>query len=252
MIYQQKGVMIRQASYSESSRIITVLTEDGSQVPLMSRGFNKPKSPFIVLRQGIKEALFTYNRFKGIGTLNEVDVIQPFKKVNGDFTVYTYGSYIMELITRALEEDMKQDSFYRLLIRSLGLLEAESEPAGVTAFTAIKMLPYYGGQINVDECAVCKARDRSLFTHYSFSHHSVICSRCADEETVRRAVPVSNRVLYLAGYMKHVPIDNVESVNISKENGRLLLSFIEMIYDEYTGVYFKSRRLIKSMEDAGQ
>lgn len=243
--------MIRQASYSESSRIITVLTEDGSQVPLMSRGFNKPKSPFNVLRQGIKEALFTYNRFKGMGTLNEVDVIQPFKKVNGDFTIYTYGSYIMELITRALEEDMKQDSFYRLLIRSLGLLEGESEPSGITAFTAIKMLPYYGGQINVDECAVCGTRDRSLFTHYSFSHHSVICSSCIND-TVKSAVPISNRVLYLAGYMKHVPIDNVESVNISKENGRQLLSFIEMIYDEYTGVYFKSRRLIKSMEDADQ
>ena len=52
MIYQHKGIMIRQTNYSESSRIITILTEDGAQVPLMARGFNKTKSPFIVLKQG--------------------------------------------------------------------------------------------------------------------------------------------------------------------------------------------------------
>lgn len=247
MIYQHKGVMIRQTNYSESSRIITILTEDGAQVPLMARGFNKTKSPFIVLKQGLKEALFTYNRFKGMGTLNEVDVIQPFKRVNGDFIVYTYASYVMELITRALEEDMAQETFYRLMIKSLSLLEAESAPAAVVSFTAIKMLPYYGGQMNVDACAVCGTTDRSLFSHYSFSHHSVLCARCLDEGTALRAVPVSNRVLYLAGYMNHTPIDQVDSIRISKENAGLLLAFVEMIYDEYTGVYFKSRRLLKTL-----
>lgn len=247
MIYQHKGIMIRQTNYSESSRIITILTEDGAQVPLMARGFNKTKSPFIVLRQGLKEVLFTYNRFKGMGMLNEVDVIQPFKRVNGDFVIYTYASYIMELITRALEEEMQQASFYRLMIKSLSLLEAESEPAGVVSFAAIKMLPYYGGQINVDECAVCGGTDRSLFSHYSFNYHSVLCARCIDEETSHRAVPINNRVLYLAGYMKHTPVDQVDSIRISKDNAALLLSFVEMIYDEYTGVYFKSRRLIQTL-----
>lgn len=238
--------MIRQTNYSESSRIITILTEDGSQVPLMVRGFNKTNSPFIVLRQGIKEFLFTYNRFKGMGTLNEVDVVQPFKRVNGDFDIYSHGSYVLELIIKALEEDILQDSFYRLLIKSLKLLEAGSQEAGVVAFCAIKMLPHYGGQLNVTECAVCGSKNNSNFYHYSFKYHSVICSACLDDETGERSVPISNRVLYLSGYMKHVAVDNVDSIKISKENARNLLKFVELIYDEYTGVYFKSRKLLQS------
>ncbi|GAA3722322.1 DNA repair protein RecO [Salinicoccus jeotgali] len=247
MIFQQKGIMIRQTNYSESSRIITVLTEDGTQVPMMARGFNKPKSPFIVLRQGIKEVLFTYNRFKGIGTLNETDVVQPFKYINNTFSVYTYASYIVELIIRALEEDQQQESFYRLLIKSASLLEDKSTPAAVTAFAAIKMLPYYGGQMNVDECATCGSRDRSRFSHYSFSYHGVICADCFNEDTGVRSVPVKSRVLYLAGYMKHVALHNVESINVTDENGKALLKFVEMIYDEYTGVFFKSRKLIETL-----
>ncbi len=114
MIYQQTGMMIRQTSYSESSRIITILTESGEQVPLMARGFNKPKNQFITLRQGYLEALFTYNRFKGMGTLNDVDVTERYKNINGNFDVYTHASYILEVISRALEDEVAEPGFYSL------------------------------------------------------------------------------------------------------------------------------------------
>src|SRR5699024_12655984 len=105
MIYQQTGMMIRQTSYSETSRIITILTESGEQVPLMARGFNKPKNQFITLRQGYLEALFTYNRFKGMGTMNDVDVTDRYKNVNGNIGLYTHASYLLEVILSALEAD---------------------------------------------------------------------------------------------------------------------------------------------------
>src|SRR5699024_12559708 len=103
MIYQQTGMMIRQTSYSESSRIITVLTENGEQVPLMVHGFNKPRNQVITLRQVYLEALFTYNRFKGMGTLNDVDVTERYKNINENYDVYTQASYGLEALTRALE-----------------------------------------------------------------------------------------------------------------------------------------------------
>lgn len=237
--------MIRQTNYSESSRIITVLTEDGAQVPMMVRGFNKPNSPFIVLRQGIKEFLFTYNRFKGMGTLNEVDEVQPFKNVNGDFDLYSHASYVLELVIKALEDDILHDSFYRLLIKSLKLMETGSQPAGVVAFCAIKMLPYYGGEMNVTECAICSSKNYKDFNHYSFKYHSVICSDCLNDETGRRSIPVNSRALYLASYMKHVAVGNVDSIKITEDNARDLLRFVELIYDEYTGVFFKSRKLLQ-------
>lgn len=244
MIYQQKGIMIRQTNYSESSRIITVLTEEGSQVALMARGFNKTKSPFIVLRQGIKEVLFTYNRFKGMGTLNEVDVVQPFKQINGNFDTYSHAAYALELIIKALDEELVQESFYRLLIKSFELMEAGSQPSGVVAFCAIKMLPYYGAEMNVTECGICGSPNYKNFNRYSFKYHSVICNQCLNDETGYRSIPIGNRVIYLSGYMKHAPVNDVDSIHISEDNAKKLLKFVELIYDEYTGVYFKSRRLV--------
>ncbi|WP_020008448.1 DNA repair protein RecO [Salinicoccus albus] len=249
MIYQQKGVMIRQTNYSESSRIITVLTEEGSQIALMARGFNKTQSPFIVLKQGIKEVLFTYSRFKGMGTLNEVDVVQPFIKLNSNFDLYSHAAYAVEFIMKALDEAHSQESFYRLLIKSLELIESGSQPSGAVAFCAIKMLPYYGAGMNVTECGICGSRDYRNFTHYSFKYHSVVCDQCLNDETGYRSVPIGSRVIYLSNYMKHVPVNKVESIHISEDNAKKLLKFVELIYDEYTGVYFKSRKLVHAGED---
>lgn len=246
MIYQQRGIMIRQTNYSETSRIITILNEDGMSVPLMARGFNKPKSPFIVLRQGFREVLFTYNRFKGIGTLNEVDVVQQFKHVNNDFEVYSCAVYMMEMITKAIEDAPEEVTaeYYRLAVKGLELFEAGNSKYGVLSLIAIKMLKYYGAELNVDECAVCGNRNYKQFSHYSFKYHGALCNNCLTDETTARSNLISNRVLYLAAYMKHVKIDDIESVKMSDENGRMLLKFIELIYDEYTGVFFKARKMV--------
>ncbi len=244
MIYQQTGMMIRQTSYSESSRIITILTETGEQVPLMARGFNKPNNQFITLRQGYLEALFTYNRFKGMGTLNDVDVTERYKNINGDFDKYTHASYIMEVITRALEDDIAEPGFYRLLKKGFMLLEDGNESFAVTSLVLAKMLPAYGGQLNLDSCAVCGRNDYKKYSHYSFKYHNVICYECLTEETLERAIPVSNRVLYFALYLKSVKLEDVSSIKISEEIGRQLLKFIEMLYAEYSGMYFRSKKLI--------
>ncbi|QQD85508.1 MULTISPECIES: DNA repair protein RecO [Jeotgalicoccus] len=244
MIYQQTGMMIRQTNYSETSRIITILTESGEQVPLMARGFNKPKSPFTVLRQGFLEALFTYNRFKGMGTLNDVDVTERYTNLNSNFELYTHGSYILEVISRALDENYAESAYYNLLRKAYDLLDDNNERYSVTSLVLIKMLPAYGGELNVDSCAICGESNYQNYSHYSFKYHSVICNRCLSEESLERAVAISNKVLYFSLYLKHVKIRDVKSIHISEDIGKQLLRFIEMLYDEYSGVYFKSKKLI--------
>src|SRR5699024_4600460 len=99
--------------------------------------------------------------------------------------------------------------------------------------------------MKVTECAICGSRDYKEFHNYSFKYHSVICARCMNDETGERSVPIRSQVLYLAGFLKHVAVGNVDSISITEQNARHLLKFVELIYDEYTGVYFKSRRLLQ-------
>ncbi|CDZ99982.1 DNA repair protein RecO [Jeotgalicoccus saudimassiliensis] len=210
----------------------------------MARGFNKPRNQFITLRQGYLEALFTYNRFKGMGTLNDVDVTERYKNVNENFDVYTHASYILEVITRALEDDIAEPGYYRLLKKAFKLLDEGNSTYGVTSLVLVKMLPAYGGQLNLGSCAVCGRNDYKKYSHYSFKYHNVLCCDCLTDDTLERAIPVSNRVLYFALYLQLVRLDDINSVKLSNETGRQLLKFIEVIYDEYSGVYFRSKKMI--------
>src|SRR5699024_4211379 len=104
--------------------------------------------------------------------------------------------------------------------------------------------PAYGGVLNVDHCAICGRQDFKNYSHYSFKYHSVICNRCLDKETLEGAIPVSNKALYFSLYINHLILEVITIIHLYEAVGKALLKFIEMLYEEYSGVYFKSKKLI--------
>lgn len=250
MLYKQQGFVIRQTNYSESSKIITMLNEQGVQVPLMARGYNKPNNAFQTLKQGITETFFTYSKHKGMGTLTEVEVMHNYKVINKDFELYAYASYIQEVVVRGMEGGLESKGFYVLLKKGIDLLEAGYERNAVLAFIMIKMMKFYGVELQAAHCEICGTDDYKLFDRYSYEHHGIICQNCYNEFEHTRTVPVSNKVLYFANLFKVTKILQMNSIKMSEENGLNLRRFIEHLYDEYAAVFFKARKLIDTEESS--
>ena len=250
MLYKQQGFVIRQTNYSESSKIITMLSENGVQVPMMARGFNRPNNAFQTLKQGITETLFTYSKHKGMGTLTEVEVIHNYSAINKDFDLYAYASYIQEVVVRGMDGGLESKGFYVLLKKGFDLLEAGYEKNAVLAFIMIKMMRFYGVELQASHCEICGTDDYKLFDRYSYEHHGIICQNCYNEFEHTRTVPVSNKVLYFANLFKMTKILQMNSIKMSAENGENLRRFIEHLYDEYAAVFFKARKLIDTAEES--
>lgn len=249
MLYKQQGFVIRQTNYSESSKIITMLSENGVQVPLMARGFNKPNNAYQTLKQGITETLFTYSKHKGMGTLTEVETIHNYKVINKDFDLYAFAAYIQEVVIRGTEGGLESKGFYVLLKKGFDLLEAGYEKNAVLAFIMIKMMRFYGVELQAEHCEICGTTDYKLFDRYSYEHHGIICQNCYNEFEHTRTVPVSNKVLYFANLFKVTKILQMNSIKMSAENGENLRRFIEHLYDEYAAVFFKARKLVDTEEN---
>ena len=244
MIYQDKAIMIRQTNYSESSRIITILTENGASVPLMAKGFNKPSSPFANLRQGFQNILFTYSRHRGMGTLTEVDVIHPYRRMNTDFDLYTGASYVLEAISRVVEEEFPDKNLYDLCKVAFDRLEDGSEMYAVLSFVLIKLFPKYGAALNFDRCIQCGTYDFQKLNRYSFKFHGLLCTDCQTENNIDRSVLIENRVVYLIAFLKHVGINDLNSIDINKETSKKMFKVVEMVFQEYTGEYFKAQKML--------
>ena len=75
MLMKQKGIIIKSVDYGESDKIITILNEYGAKIPLMARRAKKVKSGLQANTQLFVYGLFIYNKWRGMGTLNSVDVI---------------------------------------------------------------------------------------------------------------------------------------------------------------------------------
>ena len=250
MLYKQQGFVIRQTNYSESSKIITMLSENGVQVPMMARGFNRPNNAFQTLKQGITETLFTYSKHRGMGTLTEIEVIHNYRAINKDFDLYSYASYIQEVVVRGMDGGLESKGFYVLLKKGFELLEAGYERNAVLAFIMIKMMRFYGVELQASHCEICGTDDYKLFDRYSYEHHGIICQNCYNEFEHTRTVPVSNKVLYFANLFKMTKILQMNSIKMSGENGENLRRFIEHLYDEYAAVFFKARKLIDTSEES--
>ncbi|CAD2076072.1 DNA repair protein RecO [Phocicoccus pinnipedialis] len=244
MIYQDKAIMIRQTNYSESSRIITILTENGISVPLMARGFNKINSPFTSLKQGFQNILFTYSRYRGMGTLTEVDVIHPYRNMNADFDLYTGASYVLEVISRVVEEDYPDKNLYDLCKIAFDRLDDGSEMYAVLSFVLIKLFPKYGVGLNIERCMSCGSYDFKKLNRYSFKFHGLLCTDCQTEESIGRSVFIEPRIVYLIAFLKHVRINDLNSIDINTETAKKMFRFVEMLFLEYSGEYFKARKML--------
>ena len=78
MLEKQKGIIIKSVDYGESDKIITILNEHGAKIPIMVRRAKKSKTGLQAHTQLFVYGLFIYNKWKGMGTLSSIDVINQY------------------------------------------------------------------------------------------------------------------------------------------------------------------------------
>ena len=90
MITKTKGIVINEVNYGETSKILTVLTEDYGSIGIMAKGARTMKSKLRGVSQKLVYGEFSINKKdKGLSSLHEVSVVNslfsPFFKINTPF-----------------------------------------------------------------------------------------------------------------------------------------------------------------------
>ena len=81
-----EGIVINETNYSESSKILSVLTKDFGIISIMSKGCRKIKSKLRSVSTKLTYGNFLINyKENGISTLIDVDTIFVFKNIMLDF-----------------------------------------------------------------------------------------------------------------------------------------------------------------------
>jgi DNA repair protein RecO (recombination protein O) len=96
MIKKIEGIVIREKSYRETSKIITVLTKEDGLLNFIAKGAKSLKSD---LRQGttkLTSGIFqVYFKEDGLSTLTSVDILSSFKNIKKDIEKISYASFLL-------------------------------------------------------------------------------------------------------------------------------------------------------------
>ena len=150
-----EGIVLSETNYSESSKILNILTKEHGLIGVMSKGCRNLKSKLRgVSRKLIYGTIHIYYKEKGISTLIGIDVKNTFSTTLMNLEKISYASFILDLTLQVVRQNAEEEIF-DLLKETLIKIEEGLNPQALTNILELKYLDYLGVSPSLDSCANC-------------------------------------------------------------------------------------------------
>ena len=233
------GIVISEVSYSETSKIINVLTENGIY-GIMAKGAKRLNSPLKVGTSKLNLSKFNINyKNDGLSLLTSVDVINDFRNIIKDINKVSYAIYLVELATQVMKHNKDKD-IYNILIDSLTKINEGYDYKIISNILETKYLQFLGVMPVIDCCAICGSKNNIVTL--SSSRGGYICKNCLKNDVI-----VSEKTIKLIRMFYYLDIAKITKLEVSNQTKIEISDFLDDYYDRYTGLYLKSKILLKNL-----
>lgn len=235
-----KGIVISETLYSESSKILNVLTKDLGIIGVISKGCRKLKSPLRAVSSKLTFGVFNISYKKdGLSTLISVDIENSFNKIKSDITRISYASFLLELTEQVYKQNNHEDIF-DLFINALIKINEGFDPVVITNILELKYLDYLGIGLMLDGCSIC-GNSEDIVT-ISSRQGGYLCKECIGEDRI-----FSTKAIKLIRMFYYVDISKISKLELHYDTIKEIDNFLDEYYDEYTGLYLKSKQFLKNV-----
>ncbi len=239
MLKKVEGIIIKETSFGETSKIINILTKDGL-IGVMAKGAKSLKSPLRSSTLSLTYAEFNlYYHEDKLSILKSADVINDFTNIKKDIVLISYMTYLCELASNVMKQNPNSE-IYDLLISALNKINNGLNPMILTNIFEIKLLDYLGVGINFNGCIKCGSSSDIITIDADAGGY--ICQNCYENEIIYDDKTIKMlRMYYL------VDINSISDLKISDIVINNINHFINTYYDRYTGLYLKSKKFLEEM-----
>ena len=185
------AIVIRQADFSESSRVVTLFTRNFGKVAALAKGAKRLKGPFDAALDllAVCDVVFIRKSSSGLDILTEAKLQQRFKPRPGDLGSLYAGYYVAELLDALSEEHDPHPLLYDESVLALERL-ADDLPLAISVMRFELVILREIGQLPAfDACLSC-GQPVGAASRYGFqvSQGSLICQNCFGDEAPRYCV----------------------------------------------------------------
>ena len=190
-----KGLVLREVSYKESDKILTVLTAQEGKLTVSARGCRKKGSAIAAASQLLVWSEFTLYEYQGRWAVKEAVTERQFDGVRSDLDKLALASYFAEVTEALSREGQAEPELLSLTLNSLHALEKLPYPAALikTAFEW-KAMALAGYEPMADACAVCGA-EPPADPRVHLTEGVVHCAACRGEIGDGISMPITSAAL---------------------------------------------------------
>lgn len=239
-IVDVKGLVLNETNYSDSSKILNVLTSEYGLVGIISKGCRNLKSK---LRGSSRKLVYGnfhfYYKENALSTLISIDVISDYPKTVMNLENVVYASYLLDL-TRQVVKQSKDKDILTLIIAALDKIEDGLNPAVITNILELKYLDFLGVSPIVTGCAVCGKTTNIV--SLSPTAGGFICKDCYQNEGY-----YSDKAIKLLQMYYYVDLEKITKIDVNPKVNEEINKFLEDYYDRYTGIYLNSKKMLKNV-----
>ena len=237
-----KAIVISETNYSESSKILNLLTEDKGVIGVISKGCRKLNSPLRAVSSKLAYGYFYMNyKEDKLSTLTEVDILNDFKNIKTDLEKIGCTSYLIDLAKQVVKESSENDIF-SILEAALLKIESGFDPMIITNIVELKYLKFLGVFPVLDSCSKCGKKTNIITINSDAGGY--LCKDCYTNEYI-----TDEKTVKLLRMYDIVDLSKIKELNIKDINKKEINSFLEDYYIRYTGLYLKSKDFLKQIKN---
>jgi len=177
------AIVLRARDYSESDRIVTILSREHGKLSGIAKGAKKSRARFERKLEPFSHVMLYFRRrphgelvFITRGEASDL----PQYRLDGDLARFALGSYMLELVDALTSEAVEAAGAYRILAEALAAVTRFPVGAAIRQAFELKMLAWAGYGLEFGRCRVCGAAidAQGGAGFFVSARGGVVCPRC--------------------------------------------------------------------------
>ena len=209
-----KAIVIRETTYKENDKIITLLTDSLGKISCIARGSKRTNSPLLASSQYLVYSEFVLYKSKKFYYVNSAEVINTFYNLRVDFDKLNKIFEMTKIINNVTDENQDTNSILKLFLNTIYAIDTFDKDINLLiAIFKIKLFSILGFAPRVSVCANCNNDLENNEIYYDYIQNAFFCNNCTHEDK-RRYIKISNATLIAIRYVIASEIKKVFSFEL--------------------------------------
>jgi DNA repair protein RecO (recombination protein O) len=249
MIEKTDAIVLRVSPYSNTSHVVTWLTESAGKLATAVKGVQRPKSLFLGQYDVFYtcEVLYYHRHASGLHIAKECTPLITRPRFRSDWRAFACASYITDLLLHTTMEDDPQRDVFRLSGLALDFLQEHGSKTELLFWFEVRLLHALGYAPVLSRCAECRKPLPAVPSEMvAWASHGILCTRCASGKSDATAITPDVRAV-----MKRWDSDDtartVASMLCTQEQLRTLQELLGGLISTHLEIGLDSRKIALEM-----